>query len=124
MGKVTQELAPCPECGTVSGPARYEEPEQFLIGCQCWSGWYPTIEAAREAWVARYVLRAGAVGDHSAVFTIRLEPDKTSCHTSAGDLTEPVECIERAISVLLHEKTKIERCPRHQALATRKESVR
>lgn len=52
---------------------------------------------------------------YGAVFTVTVGYERTHVHTQAGLLTDPVECLSKAIEALVSEMASVQRCPRHKA---------
>jgi len=54
---------------------------------------------------------------NGAVFTLTVGwGDRTHLHTQAGILTDPAECLRKAIKAFEDELSRVERCPRERAL--------
>lgn len=55
---------------------------------------------------------------NGAVFTLKVGwNDWTELHTKSGILSNPIECLDKAIAALQDEKSRVQRCPRARAVS-------
>lgn len=75
------------------------------------------IEQGRR--IARSSERRGLLDEtNGAVFTLKVGwDDWTELHTQSGILSNPVECLDKAIAALQDERSRIQRCPRARAVS-------